>query len=100
MGLLEERVLAERLRQFVAMPAMAYPGIGTIAKWCGDAADRIEELEAALQPFAKAGEIVGESNGFSDFYVYRPAAGEDYAIYGDHLRRARHALALSKGSEG
>ncbi len=50
-------------------------------------------LREALKPFAKAGSIAGERNPYGDFYAYRPAAGDEYAITGDHLRAAYAALA-------
>lgn len=50
-------------------------------------------LREALKPFAKAGSIAGERNPYGDFYAYRPAAGDEYAITGDHLRAAHAALA-------
>ena len=55
-----------------------------------------ERLRGALQPFAKAGEIAGEPSPYGDWYAYRPAAGDDYAIFGQHLRDATAAL---KGTE-
>lgn len=54
---------------------------------------RIEELEAALKPFAKAGELFKPRP--ADSYnesVYAPAAGPEYNITGDDLRRAREAM--------
>lgn len=53
----------------------------------------VATLRNALAPFAKAGEIVGLRGEYSDFFAYRPAAGDDYAITGDHLRAATAALA-------
>jgi hypothetical protein len=55
-------------------------------------ARRIEALEGALRPFAKAGTLAGERDPRWDFYVYRPGAGDEYAIMGDHLRDATAAL--------
>lgn len=70
---------------------------------CDEAAVRIQTLESdkamlreALAPFAKAGSIVGERSPYGDFYAYRPAAGEEYAIFGDHLRAALNALTSTK----
>ena len=54
--------------------------------------DEIERLRSALAPFAKAGSIAGERNPYGDFYAYRPAAGDEYAIMGDHLRAALAAM--------
>lgn len=54
-------------------------------------AQRDEALKA-LEPFAKAGELFpGEDVDF-DQCIYRPAAGDEYALYGNHLRAARRAL--------
>ena len=54
---------------------------------------RLHEAEKALRPFAKAGELFGprESDSY-DQAVYMPAAGPEYGISGDDLRRARAAL--------
>ena len=54
---------------------------------------RIERLEAALRPFAKAGElfILPERAEFCQV-LYAPAAGPDYRITERHVRRARAAL--------
>jgi hypothetical protein len=51
--------------------------------------ERVKALEEALRPFAKAGELFPprEPDGW-DMVVYKPAAGPDYEIYGDHLRAA------------
>ncbi len=61
----------------------------------GEAKDRrIARLEAALAPFAKAGELFGPR--LSDDYdqsIYAPAAGPEFAISADHLRAARAATA-------
>ena len=54
-----------------------------------------ERLREALRPFAKAGEIAGEPSPYGDWYAYRPAAGDEYAIFGQHLREARAALGES-----
>jgi len=56
-------------------------------------AEEVVRLRNALAPFAKAGEIVGPRGEYGDFFAYRPAAGDDYAITGDHLRAATAALA-------
>ena len=52
-----------------------------------------EAMRKALKPFAKAGELFGprESDSY-DQAVYMPAAGPEYGISGDDLRRARAAL--------
>lgn len=61
---------------------------------------RIAELEEGIRPFAKAGEIAGERSPYSDFYVYHPAAGDDYAIFGDHIRHARALLNKGEAQKG
>lgn len=66
---------------------------------------RIEALEGekarlleALLPFAKAGELFPPRGPESyDECIYRPAAGEEYYLSGDDLRRA--AALLSEGRE-
>ncbi|TCM21458.1 hypothetical protein EDF56_101122 [Novosphingobium sp. PhB165] len=52
-----------------------------------------EAMAAAMEPFAKSGSIAGERNPYGDFYAYRPAAGDEYAIFGDHLREANRVFA-------
>lgn len=56
-----------------------------------------EAMSRALEPFAKAGSIAGERNPYGNFYAYRPAAGDDFAIFGDHLREANRILAAYRG---
>lgn len=58
-----------------------------------------ERLREALRPFAKAGELFPEAPGSVEFdlCIYRPAAGSEWSLCGDDLRRARAALA--KGGE-
>ena len=63
---------------------------------CEAQAAEIERLREALSPFAKAGEIAGEPSPYGDWYAYRPAAGDEYAIFGQHLRDARAALGETK----
>lgn len=55
---------------------------------------RVKVLEAALQPFAKAGGLFPEPLGTVevDQLIYGPAAGREYAICGEDLRRAHAAL--------
>lgn len=65
---------------------------GAMAAACAE----IEKLREALKPFAKAGEIAGEPSPYGDWYAYRPAAGDEYAIFGQHLRDARAALGETK----
>jgi len=65
---------------------------GLLTAYIEAQARRIEALEGALRPFAKAGAIAGERDPRWDFYAYRPAAGDEYAIMGDHLRTANATL--------
>jgi len=59
---------------------------------------RNAELVEGLRPFAKAGELFRPRPPDSfDECIYRPAAGSDYELGGDHLRRAR---ALLQGQGG
>lgn len=51
-----------------------------------------DEAREALRPFARAGSIAGERDPRWDFYAYRPAAGDEYAIMGDHLRKAHQVI--------
>lgn len=53
---------------------------------------RIEVLKEALRPFAKSGQLVGDRGDEFDFWVYRPAGGDEYGIVGDDLRRARRVF--------
>lgn len=50
---------------------------------------RVAELEKALEPFAKAGELFPGEDADFDQCIYRPAAGDEYALSGNHLRAAR-----------
>ncbi len=54
---------------------------------------RIERLEAALRPFAKAGELFTAPEHM-DYYVvlYNPAAGQEFQITEHHVRAARAVL--------
>ena len=53
----------------------------------------IRRLREALRPFAKAGELFPpRDEAVSDQAIYAPAAGKEYSICGDDLRRARAAL--------
>ena len=56
-------------------------------------ARRIEALEGALRPFAKAGELFGEPlpGGYEEG-IYNPAAGPEYSFGAHALRAARAAL--------
>ena len=55
--------------------------------------ERIKALEAALMPFAMAGELFnGPAPAEFDQRIYSPAAGDEWSICGDDLRRARDAL--------
>lgn len=48
----------------------------------------------ALEPFAKAGKLFPEPPGTVDYdqCIYAPAAGREYDLCGEHLRRARAAI--------
>ncbi len=48
----------------------------------------VGEVVEVLAPFAKAGSLIRDDT-LSDFWVYRPAAGDEYGIGGVDLRRAR-----------
>ena len=51
---------------------------------------RVREV---VGPFAKAGELFGHR--LSEEYdqcIYRPAAGDEYSLCGDHLRAARQLM--------
>lgn len=58
-------------------------------------ADRVDELVQALVPFVRAAELFPEPPGSVEFdiCIYAPAAGKEYNLCGDDLRRARAALA-------
>lgn len=65
-------------------------------------ADLVEAMEAenqrlreALRPFANAGTLFDGLPGEVEFdqCIYSPAAGKEYSLCGDDLRRARAALA-------
>ena len=51
-----------------------------------------EKMRKALKPFAKAGELFPDPPQEFAQCIYRPAAGDEYAISGEDLRRARAAL--------
>lgn len=53
----------------------------------------VERKDAALKPFAKAGELFPGAVGTVEFdqCIYAPAAGPEYSLCGDHLRAARAA---------
>ena len=60
----------------------------------------VERLRTALAPFLKAAELFPEPPGTVkfDISIYCPAAGPEFELRGDDLRRARDALA-QKGGE-
>lgn len=60
----------------------------------------VRALMAALEPFAKAGELFTAPavDGY-DQCVYAPAAGQEYAISGNHLRAARDALRTARSGD-
>lgn len=53
----------------------------------------VGRLREALKPFAKAGELFCIGDEHLDMLIYAPAAGDEYRIVGDDLKRARAALA-------
>jgi hypothetical protein len=59
----------------------------------GSLAAKINAYEAAMEPFAKAGELFADpSPDYAHLeLIWRPAAGDAYALYADHLRAARRA---------
>ena len=52
----------------------------------------VARLRGALEPFAKAGELFHGPPTDFDQCIYAPAAGDEYALSGNHLRQARAAL--------
>lgn len=75
----------------------AVPEIIAMAEDAARLRAHCEAMACALAPFAKAGSIAGERNPYGDFYAYRPAAGDEFAIFGDHLREANRILAAYCG---
>jgi hypothetical protein len=61
---------------------------------CNDAADRIEQLEAALRPFALAADLL-DKEGWDDLHI----EGSNADVTGKHCRIARAALAGEKKDE-
>jgi hypothetical protein len=53
----------------------------------------VREAVEALEPFAKAGELFPDPAPEFDQCIYSPAAGDEYSLSGNDLRRARKALA-------
>lgn len=63
-----------------------------------DAERRVAELEAALKPFAKAGELFDAHDpDHLDICIYAPAAGEEYWLSAADLRAAR--AVINKGEK-
>lgn len=57
-------------------------------------------LLAALEPFAKAGDLFAKyENGNRDALIYAPAAGKEYYLDSGHLLDARAAIAAAKGHD-
>ena len=79
-------VTVRELKYVEAMVAQAADTIEAQAR-------RIEALEGALRPFAKAGELFGEPlpGGYEEG-IYNPAAGPEYGFGAHALRAARAAL--------
>jgi hypothetical protein len=65
--------------------------IGCADDLCQEAADRIEQLEAALRPFALAANLLDEE-GWDDLHI----EGSNADVTGKHCRNARAALAGEK----
>jgi hypothetical protein len=61
----------------------------------------VAQMRRALQPFARAGTLFTGEPGMLDYdqCIYRPAAGDLYALSGDDLRRARIAYAAGAHKE-
>lgn len=51
-----------------------------------------DSYKAALEPFAKSGELLARIGDAGDFWAYRPAGGDEYGITGRHLLDAYTAL--------
>ena len=68
---------------------------------CPHCDDKLREAMEALEPFAKAGMLFEGDPGETDFdqCIYKPAAGPEYSLCGDDLRRARATLRKLKGEE-
>ena len=69
---------------------------GAVARWNARPTEttltaRVAELENALAPFAKAGELFDPMPEY-DMRVYGPAAGDEFSICGKDLYLARDAL--------
>lgn len=67
--------------------------IAMLRKSAKEAIVERDRLRKALRPFGKAGELFEPlgPDGF-DMLIYGPAAGDEYNITGNDLRRARAAL--------
>ena len=73
----------ERLRKYSSKQALDIVTLG----------QEVGRLREALKPFAKAGELFCIGDEHLDMLIYAPAAGDEYRIVGDDLKRARAALA-------
>jgi hypothetical protein len=62
-------------------------------------ADRVAKLEGALEPFARSGGLLVRAGDNGDFWAYRPAGGDEYAITGKDLLTARALLTPTEGAE-
>ena len=79
-------------RLIALAPELAEEVIALRAQAAKDKA-RIERLEAALQPFAKVGELFTAPEHMEYYAVlYNPAAGQEFQITEQHVRAARAAL--------
>lgn len=58
-------------------------------------APELVALVDAMRPFARSGKLFPEPPETVEFdkCIYKPAAGPEYSLCGDHLRAARLALA-------
>lgn len=63
----------------------------TVEQMATEAADRIEQLEAALRPFAKAADVLDEEE-WDSLHI----EGSNADITGEHCRNARAALGEKK----
>jgi hypothetical protein len=80
--------LVSHLRQISdAMKSSPMRGVDFV----GQAADRIEQLEAALRPFALAADLL-DKEGWDDLHI----EGSNADVTGKHCRNARAALAGEK----
>lgn len=89
-----DAALVERLKAMRStVHGSAFSAMTEAADTIEAQARRIEALEGALRPFAKAGELFGEPlPGEYEEGIYNPAAGPEYGFGAHALRAARAAL--------